>query len=50
MNKVELDYVAIPEKIEEVRLTLLLFSRIYSIKSPKINQHIKNIQKISTFS
>lgn len=25
MNKVELDYVAIPEKIEEAELTLLLF-------------------------
>ena len=50
MNKVELNYATIAEKIEEVRLTLLLISRIYSFKSPKIIQHIKNFQKISTFS
>jgi hypothetical protein len=36
MNKVELNYVTIVEKIEEVRLTLLLFLfRIYGNKATK---------------
>jgi len=45
-----MNHVTIPEKIEEAGATLLLFSRIYSFKSSKIIQHIKNFQKISTFS